>query len=205
MILLNLAQIGADAMNEPQQNVYQNAFTGATVNPVIPNPDAIDEQFAADANRVLLRAAELARAVVGAHQSALAIIVQRDWTTVRKYFSLSQKYAQWADYSTPATGYGIHDWLLGENRVVRLTQAELEAHPQWKDFGTENGKHPPMRGWLAAPLVDSSGQNWGLFQLSDKYEGEFNEADEQAFLQLVELTALALEALWDVRNLRKGT
>ena len=191
-------------MNEPQQNIYKNVVTGATANPVMPAPDDIDELFVQEANRVLLRAAELARAVVGAHQSAIAIIVQRDWTTVRKYFSLSEKYAQWADYSTPATGYGIHDWLLGENRVIRLTQAELEAHPEWKDFGTEGEKHPPMRGWLAAPLVDSDGQNWGLFQLSDKYEGEFNEADEAAFVQLTELTALALEALWDVRNLRKA-
>ena len=61
-----------------------------------------------------------------------------------------------------------------------------------------------MRGWLAAPLMDRNGENWGLFQLSDKYEGDFTEADEQLFLQLVSLVSLALEGLWEVRNLKKA-
>lgn len=80
----------------------------------------------------------------------------------------------------------------------------MEAHPEWKAFGTESDKHPPMRGWLAAPLMDRNGENWGLFQLSDKYEGDFTEADEQLFLQLVSLVSLALEGLWEVRNLKKA-
>jgi GAF domain-containing protein len=84
-----------------------------------------------------------------------------------------------------------------------MTQAELEAHPEWKEFGTEAGKHPPMRGWLAAPLVGRDGTNWGLVQLSDKYEGDFTEEDEKYFIKFVELVSATLEALWDARNLRK--
>jgi GAF domain-containing protein len=184
-------------------NIYHNVVTGATTNPLINNPDAIDEAFASAANQVLHEAAELARVLIGAHQSAIAIIVQGDWSSVRKYFSLSKKYAQWADYGTPATGYGIHNWLLTLNQPLRLTQTELEAHPEWKNFSNENGKHPPMRGWLATPLTDRQGVNWGLFQLSDKYEGEFTEADEQHFVALTALVASNLEALWQVRNLQK--
>jgi hypothetical protein len=40
-------------------------------------------------------------------------------------------------------------------------------------------------------------------QLSDKYEGEFTEEDEQHFLSFAKLVSETLEALWYVRNLRK--
>jgi hypothetical protein len=157
-------------MENPNRNIYKNVVTGATENPLIRNPDTIDEAFAQAANAVLQHAAELARVLIGAHQSAIAIVVQGDWGSVRKYFSLSEKYAQWADYKTPATGYGIHGWILNANKPVRVTQAELEAHPEWKNFGTESGAHPPMRGWLAAPLVDAAGVNWGLFHRTGRGE-----------------------------------
>jgi hypothetical protein len=62
-------------------NVYANAVTGATPNPLMPTPDAVDEAFAEGANRVLARAVELARVVVGAHQAAAAVMVDRDWST----------------------------------------------------------------------------------------------------------------------------
>ncbi len=188
----------------PDRNSYHNIVVGTAPDPLMPNPDALDEAFAEAANRVLSNAAEVARVLIGAHQAAIAIIAQKDWRFVRKYFSLSEKYATWADYRTPAVGSGIHAWLLQVNKPIRLTQAELEAHPEWKGFGSEADKHPPMRGWLAAPLVDSKRTNWGLFQLSDKYEGEFTEADESALLRLTEIVSTALEALWEVRTLRKG-
>ncbi|MBC8101810.1 MAG: GAF domain-containing protein [Cytophagales bacterium] len=188
---------------ELRHNVYHNAATGATHNPVMENPDATDEEFAASANRILQSSVELIRVLIGAHQGAAAVVVQSDWSSIRKFFSLSEKYGDWADYKTPATGYGTHGWLLRHNQAVRMTQAELESHPEWKNFGTEAGKHPPMRGWLAAPLLDSTGVNWGLLQLSDKYEGEFTEADEAHFVLFAGLVSASLEATWEVRNLKK--
>ncbi|MBD2105272.1 GAF domain-containing protein [Leptolyngbya sp. FACHB-261] len=195
----------SDLKSNMHQNIYRNVVTGATPNPVIQNPDAIDEELIDNTNRVLSNAVELIRVLVGAHQSAIAIVVQEDWNSIRKFFSLSEKYESWADYKTPATGYGTHGWLLRHNKPVRMTQAELEAHPEWKGFGNEAGKHPPMRGWLAAPLVGRNGTNWGLPQLSDKYEGDFTEEDEKHFIKFAELVSSTLEALWEVRNLRKST
>jgi GAF domain-containing protein len=84
-----------------------------------------------------------------------------------------------------------------------MTQAELEAHSEWKGFGTEADKHPPMRGWLAAPIVGQDGTNWGLLQLSDKCEGEFTEEDEKYFISFAKLVSETLEALWNVHELRK--
>lgn len=186
------------------ENVYENAMAGATPNPLITDPDEIDEAFAEAANDALTRAVELARELVGAHQGAAAIVVKGDWSTMRKYFSLSQKYGRWKDYDVQARGFGSHGWLLREPRTVRLTQAELEAHPEWRGFGREAERHPPMRGWLATPIRDRGGEVWGLLQLSDKLEGEFDERDEAVFERLAALLSTALEALWEVRNLRKA-
>jgi GAF domain-containing protein len=60
-----------------------------------------------------------------------------------------------------------------------------------------------MRGWLAAPIVDRNGTNWGLLQLSDKYEGDFTDEDEKQFVEFASLLSTHLEALWDLRNSRK--
>jgi GAF domain-containing protein len=185
-------------------NTYQsNVVTGATPNPVMPNPDAIDEEFIETANAVISNSVELIRQLIPCHQSAIAIIIDKNWNYVRKYFSLSEKYAAWAHYNTSAVGYGIHHWILDQNKTIRLTQAELDTHPQWKNFGTENSKHPPMRGWLATPIVDRQGKNWGLIQLSDRFEGDFTQSDEDVFNNFTKLVALALDKSWELRNFKK--
>jgi GAF domain-containing protein len=147
------------------------------------------------ADPVLALATELARVVTQAHQGAATQMVNGDWSEVRKYFSLSDKYAAWADYQTPAVGFGIHAYVIKTNQPLRLTQAELEAHPEWRNFGNEQGRHPPMRGWLAMPLIGADGLNYGFLQVSDRYEGEFTEEDERHLAQLARLTSTALDAL----------
>jgi hypothetical protein len=52
----------------------------------------------------------------------------------RKYFSLSEKYAAWADYHTPARGIGIHAYAHTVHRPIRLTDQQLRAHPEWCNF-----------------------------------------------------------------------
>ena len=117
-------------------------------------PDATSvTDFDAAIDHVLQVTTHIARDLIGAHQSAAAMIVGGDWKTVRNYFSLSPKYSQWFDYHTPAVGYGIHALVVAENKPIRLTQAQLQAHPEWKGFGAEAYKHPPMRGWLAVPVI----------------------------------------------------
>ena len=140
--------------------------------------------------------AELAPRLIGAHQAAAALIIGGNWQGMRKYFSLSPKYAAWYHYRTPAMGFGTHARVVAHNSALRLTQEELEQHPAWKHFGVEAGKHPPMRGWLAVPLVGEDGRNYGLLQLSDKYDdADFTEEDEAQLAQLAWLTATILGAL----------
>ena len=133
---------------------------------------------------------------MAAHQSAAALLVSGDWQHARKWFSLSSKYADWDEYRAPAAGIGLHAVVVNENRAIRLTQAEVEAHPAWKGFGSEAQSHPPMRGWLAVPLIGQDRHNYGLLQLSDKYnDAEFTKEDENHLEQLAQLTAITLDAL----------
>jgi GAF domain-containing protein len=174
----------------PNINTYHNART----EPREGEPPEM-AAFLNATDAVLAQAAELARVVASAHQGAAAQMIGGDWSHARKYFSLSDKYVAWADYRVPAVGVGIHAYVAQVNRPMRLTQAELEAHPAWENFGTENGRHPPMRGWLAVPLIGSDGLNYGLLQVSDRNEGEFTEEDEANMVRLATLTAQALDAL----------
>lgn len=136
---------------------------------------------------------EHARAIVGAHQAVASLTRGPDWSQAITAVSLSDKYAAWRDYDAPTDGSGIYAEVCRTNRVFRLTQAELERHPLWRGFGREAGRHPPLRGWLAVPLVGRDGRNLGLIQLSDKYEGDFTEQDEAVLVQLAQLAAVALD------------
>jgi GAF domain-containing protein len=152
--------------------------------------------FAEAVDRALHLTAEIARNLVGAHQGAAALLISGDWKHARKWFSLSSKYAEWDEYRAPAVGVGLHALVVNENRAIRLSQAEVEAHPAWRGFGNEAANHPPMRGWLAVPLIGRDQHNYGLLQLSDKYnDADFTEEDENHLIQLAQLTAMTLDAL----------
>ena len=86
--------------------------------------------------------------------------------------------------------------MVKQNVPIRLTQDELERHPDWRGFGTQAAQHPPMRGWLAMPLLGQDGRNYGLLQLSDKYDDQdFTEEDETQLTRLAQLTAKTLDAI----------
>ncbi|MBD2004529.1 PAS domain-containing protein [Trichocoleus sp. FACHB-40] len=136
---------------------------------------------------------EQARSVIDAHQSVTSLTVDQNWTQAINSVSLSDKYAAWRDYDEKTDGSGIYACVCHMNRPMRMTQAQLEAHPRWRGFGDAADKHPPMRGWLAAPLTGRDGRNIGLLQLSDKYEGEFTEEDEAIVVQLAQMASVAIE------------
>jgi GAF domain-containing protein len=171
-------------------NSYHNAST-------LPGPDVPADLagFMLVADPILGEAAELSRVLAHAHQGAATHLTGEDWAHARKYFSLSEKYAAWARYDTPARGFGIHACAHKVHRPIRLTDEALRAHPEWRNFGSEKGRHPPMRGWLAVPLIGSDGENHGFIQVSDRLEGDFTAQDEANLLRLASLTATALDAL----------
>src|SRR5215472_2323957 len=94
--------IGGLFMTHPHEqtgNVYHNARTEVQAS----EPPEM-KRFLDATDGVLAQAAELARVVAPAHQGAAAQMIGGDWSHARKYFSLSEKYAAWADYRVPAVG-----------------------------------------------------------------------------------------------------
>jgi hypothetical protein len=107
--------------------------------------------FMLAAASVFGEAAELSRVLAHAHQGAATQLIEDGWAHARKYFSLSEKYAAWADYSTPARGFGIHAYAHTVQRPIRLTDEALRAHPEWRNFGSDEDRHPPCGGGSPSP------------------------------------------------------
>ncbi len=167
--------------------------------------DDTTAEFESRVDATLQMTCELARALIGTHQAAMSLIVAGDWLHARKYFSLSDKYAAFRDFTMPARGVGLHALVVADNTALRLTQAEVERHPAWRGYAEAAEAHPPLHGLLAVPIVGEDGLNYGLLQLSDKVDGsDFNEGDERHVQRLALLAALALDALARVRRLRRG-
>lgn len=162
-------------------------------------------QRAADAAQVITQQASLqatlqevveqARGVVCAHQAVISINSGADQGHFVHAFSLSEKYDHWKTDALPAPdGSGIYAMVCETNKPVRMTQAQLLAHPRWRGFGAHAATHPPMQGWLAVPLIGSDGRNMGVLQLSDKYDGgEFSRQDEYVAIELAQLATAAIE------------
>lgn len=144
-----------------------------------------------------------ARDIIGAHQSVIRMAVGGDWGRSRVVTSLSDKYAAWRRYEEPPDGSGIYRLVCETGQPMRLTQAEVVAHPAWKAFGRHADLHPPLRGWLAAPLTRLPDGNQGLIQMSDKYEDrDFTADDESVLVQLAQMTSVALSNAWLLDELR---
>ena len=159
-------------------------------------------------------------AIVGARQGVSSITRGLDWSQALAAVVLDDTYSAYRDYAAPPDGSGIYAMVCETNQPVRMTQAELEAHARWRGFGAHAGAHPPMRGWLAAPLVAADGQNLGLIQLTDKlpsqtvtrprvplargaeppHDDEFTDGDLAVLVQLAQLASPALEKTLDLER-----
>ena len=124
-----------------------------------------------------------ARLLIGAHQSAISYVPDGDFTAAIHTHSFSEKYSRYDTYDVMPTGQGIWGLVVKNRAPVRMTEGELYSHPQFKHFsGLRNARgleHPPMPGWLAAPMLGADGVFLGVIQLSDKIEGDFTQEDEE--------------------------
>ena len=159
---------------------------------------------AADVASVTGVVTEEARFLIGSHQAVTSFTSDQNWGQAINRVSLSEKYARWRGYEEKPDGTGIYSQVCRTNKSLRMTQAELEAHPAYERFGMYAPDHPPMRGWLVAPLVGRNGRNLGLIQLSDKVEGEFTQEDEVILVQLAQMASVAVENARLMQDLRDG-
>ncbi|HET7093700.1 MAG TPA: ATP-binding protein, partial [Thermomicrobiales bacterium] len=138
--------------------------------------------------------ADQARGLTGAHLAVANLTGDPGWTQMIVAFSRSERYAAFDAFTPAPAGAGLNALVCETNRPLRLTQAEVEAHPSWRHFGSHAATHPPLRGLLAVPFVSRDGGNVGLLQLSDKGDGDDFTADDEAIVrQLAHLGAVAIE------------
>ncbi|MGM0562112.1 MAG: ATP-binding protein [Pseudomonadota bacterium] len=157
-----------------------------------------------DVTSAVQRATDMARVLVPCHQALTSLIEPPSLNEAIRIVSLSDKYAAWRDYDEQLDGSGLYRLVCESNQPMRLTQAELEAHPAWKGFGAAKDRHPPMRGWLAVPLVAEDGSNIGLIQLSDRERGEFTDEDQALMVELAHVTSVAIQRLKMANDLRQA-
>jgi GAF domain len=170
------------------------AEVGIEIAPIVDAADA-DAELCKRIDAMLRRTCVLARALTGAEQAALKLWVDGDPAKARKYFSLSEKYAEYRDFRVDPHGFGLHGMAIPAGEVVRLTQDEVEHHPLWQNFRPVTEAHPPMRGWLATSVCGAGG-SYGLLQLSDKGDGgEFTADDEARVRELAALVGETVDAL----------
>jgi PAS domain S-box-containing protein len=136
---------------------------------------------------------EEVRGILEVHQAVVSLNDGENLAQAINAVSLSDKYARYRSYDVAPDGSGIYAEVCRTNRALRLTQEQLLAHPSWRAFGAHAADHPPMRGWLAVPLIDREGRNIGLIQASDKVEGEFGAEDEAILVQLAAIAATGFE------------
>lgn len=148
--------------------------------------------------------AEQARGVMDAHQAVVSLYPGGAQGPRLQAVSLSAKYASRQQcFKALPDGAGLEALVCESGHALRLTQAELQAHPRWSGAA----RHLPRRGWLAVPLRGRDGQNIGLLQLSDKYEGDFTPQDEYVALEMAHLAATAMDntrLLEEVSRLNAG-
>ncbi len=135
--------------------------------------------------------ADYSRSLIGAHEAAASFSDGHNWGRAMWGLSLSDKYSTSQSYDVKPDGSGIDALVCETNQPMKFTQEEWEQHPRWRGFGEEEAHHSP-KGWLAVPLLDEDGNNLGLIQLSDKYEGVFTDMDQALLTQLAQLGTAAI-------------
>jgi PAS domain S-box-containing protein len=192
-VVLTLFIIGATGLAVRELGLRQREQdrTSAQLNRLAEASVDISSQRSSD--DVLQRAVEISRELVPSHQAVLSLTIGLDYAQAVHTVSLSDKYGKWRTYADHADGSGIYRLVCMNNQAMRLTQNELEDHPAWRGFGDARHSHPPMRGWLAVPLIAQDGSNLGLIQLSDRETADFDDRDEAVLMQLAQMVSAAIE------------
>ncbi|AOE86379.1 EAL domain-containing protein [Pseudomonas sp. TCU-HL1] len=137
---------------------------------------------------------EQLRQLVGAHQALFNLADDQRLDA----FSLSTKYQAWQAPQLPAEGLALYARASAGNQPFLLTRAELEAP------GDSATGQLPLQGWLAVPLIDHGGRHLGLIQLSDKFDGDFNQDDLAIAQQFARMAVAALENIRLVQQVLSG-
>jgi signal transduction histidine kinase len=129
---------------------------------------------------------EAARELTGARYAALGVLNDRR-TELERFITVGiDTHTRRAIGDLPR-GRGVLGVLIADPRPLRAT--DIGGHPE--SYGFPDG-HPPMRGFLGVPIV-IRGESWGNLYLTEKEDGAFTAADEEAVVILADWAATAID------------
>jgi GAF domain-containing protein len=140
-----------------------------------------------DADRVLERVLQEARALTGARYAALGVLDDQR-VELKRFLTAGMDAATRRAIGEPPRGRGVLGVLIADPRPLRL--ADALQHPL--SYGLPDG-HPPMVSFLGVPIL-IDGQAWGNLYVAEKQDGgDFTDADEEAVVLLARWAATAVE------------
>ena len=139
-----------------------------------------------DSEAVLRRVLNAGRELTGARYAAIGIL-NAERSELARFLTAGVDDSTRRAIGDPPRGRGILGELIRHPEPLRL--ADISEHARSYGFPPE---HPPMTTFLGAPVL-VRGEAWGNIYLTDKEEGDFDEADEQALLILARWVAIAIE------------
>jgi signal transduction histidine kinase len=138
-----------------------------------------------DLDVLLGRVLDVARELTGARYAAVGIL-DPERSGLERFLTSGIGPEERATIGDLPRGHGVLGVLIEDPRPLRLD--EVGAHPRSYGFPLN---HPPMHGFLGVPIV-IRGDSWGNLYLTEKDEGRFTEADEEAMVVLADWAAIAV-------------
>jgi two-component system, NarL family, sensor histidine kinase DevS len=135
---------------------------------------------------VLDRLLTVAREVTGARYAAVGVL-DKDRQQLERFVTQGIDETTRRAIGDLPKGHGVLGVLIREPAPLRLQ--DVSEHPL--SYGFPPG-HPPMRSFLGVP-VEIAGEVWGNLYLTEKADGAFDLADEQAVVVLARWAGLAIE------------
>ena len=139
-----------------------------------------------DSEAVLRRVLDAGRELTGARYAAVGIL-DSNRQEIERFLTAGIDDATRRAIGDFPRGRGILGELIRHPEPLRL--ADISGHPRTYGFPPA---HPRMTTFLGAPVL-VQGEAWGNIYLTEKQDGEFDEADEQALLVLARWVAIAIE------------
>ena len=81
---------------------------------------------------------------------------------------------------------------MSGKKVLRLTRAEVQAHPAWLEYASTAPSSRPAQGLLCVPLHDRMGTLLGFLSASDRYDDDFTADDEAIAIQFAQIASVAI-------------
>jgi signal transduction histidine kinase len=151
-----------------------------------------------DERVVLDRVLEMAREITGARYAALGILNEQH-SGLERFLTAGVDETTYRAIGDLPRGRGVLGEMIEHPQPLRL--ADVSQHPS--SYGFPAG-HPVMHSFLGVPVM-IRGQVWGNLYLTEKADGEFTEADEEATVILAERAAMAIEnaRLYEISERRR--